>query len=460
MKKRISILIAVIAVLTACVLLTSCGGKGAPPYEGYEKDGFNVSIRYDANGGLFATNTSVIVDTYNVSNYTVDSEGMAGIKLIAPDDTVRQQPNYFTASKSKYFLAGWYTERVAHTDAEGNELDVNGNIAKISGEPVAYDYSGRWDFKNGRLKVDPNKDYSATVPVITLYAAWIPEFSYEFYDLDTGELLSSYAFDPMYTKDIDVPVWDTTTGALKLNKFPDVKDKTFNNVYLDPAAENLVTDKKIVHTGVVDLSTATATGNVMKLYLDMLDGKWINVYTADQFLNNVTLSGNYNICQDLDFAGKSWSTLLMHGDFVGTINGNGYSFKNISATQTDTNQFNTGLFGNLTAEAEITDLSLENVSFTIGVGSRRQGASFGLFAGTIHSDATLEGVTVSGKLSVTPSSLITSATTIGLLCGMGEVGEIDISSISAEALLPTDEYTDPIELDIDGNTVTVIIKQS
>ena len=451
MKRTIKILSFVLAICALAVLLTGCG-ENATPYETNNQDGFTVSVKYDANGGYFATNTSVIVDTYSVSGDTTS------IKLVAPNDTDRGSPNYFTASKSKYFLAGWYTERVAHTDNEGNELDANGNIAAITGEPVAYDYSGFWDFKNGKLQLDPNKDYSADEPVITLYAAWIPEFSFKFCDLE-GEVLGTYSFDPMYSMELDVPTWDKTTGALKLYKFPDVKGKTFNNVYLDPAGKELVTSSKITHTGVYDLSNATAVGNEMILYLDMLDGKWTNIYTAEQFLNNVTLSGNYNIQADLDFEGKSWSSSLMHGNFSGTINGNGYSFKNITAKQTETSQLYTGLFGNLTSDAKIIDLSFENVSFTIGVGSRMQGASFGLFAGRISSGATLEGVSVSGKLSVTPSSLITSDTEIGLLCGMGDVGSIDISSISAEALLPPDDYTDPIELVIDGNVVSVVIKQ-
>ena len=88
-----------------------------------------------------------------------------------------------------------------------------------------------------------------------------------------------------------------------------------------------------------------------------------------------------------------------------------------------------------------------------------QGASFGLFAGSINTGAVLENISVSGKLSVAPSDLIKPETTIGLLCGMGYREDIDISAITAEALLPSDEYTDPIELVVDGNTVTVAIKQ-
>ena len=464
MKKRISVLIAVMVAVAACVLLASCGGQGDAPYKAHDESGYNVSVKYDANGGYFSTNTSIIVDSYNVSQTVISENGIASIKLTAPDDTSRVKPNYFTVSNPKYCFAGWYAKKVARTtiDSEGNvvELDINGNIAAVTGEPVAYDYGERWDFKNGRLEVDTTVSHSAEEPVITLYAAWIPEFTFKFCDLE-GKVLGSYSFDPMYSKEIDVPVWDTKTGNLKLYKFPDVENKTFNNIYLDPAGKEKVSEgeTKIKHTGTVNLSNATVEGSEMILYLDYLDGKWTKIHTAEQFLNCVTLSGNYNICADLDFAGLSWSSALMHGNFSGTINGNGYSFKNIEAKQTDANQLYAGVFGNLTAEAKIVDVSFENVSFTIGVGSRMNGASFGLLAGSINSNAVLENVSVGGKLTVTPSGLIDSNTTIGLLCGMGYNGNVDISAITAEALLPSDNYTDPIELNIDGNTVTVIVKE-
>ena len=52
---------------------------------------------------------------------------------------------------------------------------------------------------------------------------------------------------------------------------------------------------------------------------------------------------------------------------------------------------------------------------------------------------------------------IMKTTTLGLLCGSGTVGSIDISGITCEALEPADEYTDPITLTVEGNRVSITV---
>lgn len=456
MRMKIKLLISVLTLLFAAVFLTSCFDDPSP-YGEYDESNYNVSVKYDANGGFFSTNTSVIVDSYNISKLPTDANGNKKLTLVSPDDQVRGSENAFVASKAGHFLAGWYTEKTPVVDEQGNELDANGKIAAISGEEVAYTYSGRWDFENGTYAVDPNKEYSSSEPVVTLYAAWLPEFSFEFYDLDTGALLKTFTFDPMYVTSIKLPEWNMSTGLLDMHEFPAVENMTYNNVYLDPAGEQPVVGSVVKHTGVIDLEAVTQTGEAMKLYVDMLDGKWYNIYNVDQFIKNASPTGNYNILADLDFEGKSWSTTLMHGDFSGTIKGNGYKISNITISQTDIAKVNTGLFGALTASATIENVNFENITLNITAGSRLPNANFGLFAGTIASGAKLENVEISGKLVISPSPLITENTTIGVFCGEGSVGSVDISGIRVEALPPADEYTDPITLVVSGNTVKVVI---
>lgn len=440
----------------AAALMSSCsGGKG--PYGGYDDEGFTVSIKYDANGGYFTTNTSVIVDTYKLSSLPSDPNGDKLVTLVSPDNDIRGRENAFLPQNSGYFLAGWYTEKTAVTDGEGNELDANGNVAAISGEPVAYTYSGRWDFSKDKLAVDPAEVKSSDTPVLTLYAAWAPRFSYDFYDIDTGALIGNYEFDPIYINKITVPEWNTTTGQLDMHEFPEIDDKTFSGVYFDPAGERPVTEPTIAHTGVINLENATTTGNSMSLYVDMLDGKWYNIYTADQFIKYASPGGSYNILADLDFTGKGWKNALAYGDFTGTIKGNGYTFSNITVDQNDTAQSNVGLFGALTSSAVIEDLTFENVTLNIETGSRRNTASFGLLCGTLAGGARLEGVKISGSIVITPTPLITEDTTVGLLCGSGSVGDIDISAITCVAIEPTDDYTDPISLEIEGNAVRITV---
>ena len=56
-----------------------------------------------------------------------------------------------------------------------------------------------------------------------------------------------------------------------------------------------------------------------------------------------------------------------------------------------------------------------------------QGASFGLLTGTRASDATLSGVSVTGKLLISANCYPQSDYTIGLLCGNGKSDGVSYS---------------------------------
>ena len=48
-------------------LMVSCGGSKGP-YGGYDDEGYTVSIKYDANGGYFTTNTGfALLSSRNLS---------------------------------------------------------------------------------------------------------------------------------------------------------------------------------------------------------------------------------------------------------------------------------------------------------------------------------------------------------------------------------------------------------
>ena len=91
-----------------------------------------------------------------------------------------------------------------------------------------------------------------------------------------------------------------------------------------------------------------------------------------------------------------------------------------------------GLFGFIGAGASITDLHFENVTYT-AIGSRIQGSTAGLLAGTISDQATLENVTVSGKLLIDPSLLLDGVdlSTYGMLAGAG-TADISLENIKVE----------------------------
>ena len=96
-------------VLATVLVLTGCRAE-LTPYETNNDKGYTVSVRYDANGGIFTTNTSVIVDSYNLADLPKDSNGDVKIPLLEPNHPNRGK-EAFTAVKNGYFLAGWYAQR-------------------------------------------------------------------------------------------------------------------------------------------------------------------------------------------------------------------------------------------------------------------------------------------------------------------------------------------------------------
>lgn len=437
MKLKIKSILSVIAVALLSVILAGCANESTP-YEVNDADNYTVSVKYDANGGTFTTNTSVIVDSYNIDDLKTNGEGMAEVALLSPDDQARGH-DAFTATKNGHFLAGWYSERTESKDADGNTV---------------YTYSGRWDFENDLLTVDPSEEYTSNEPRVTLYAAWIPLFEIEFYSLDSGEYMESYVFDPTVVENILVPEWNEETGAIDMHNFPKKSGYTFNKAYYDAEGTLLLDSAEVSHSGVIDYETGTATDSKMKIYVDWTEGEWFRIYNTEQFLDNASVNGNYEIFADLDFTDEIWPTSLMYGNFSGTIKGNGHTFKNIEAIQTNNSKVNAGLFGQITETAQILDLTFENVSFTIKAGTRVVGTSYGLFAGTLSSGATIGNVSIlNSTLSLDSSCYFASDDyTIGLVCGMGDGSVVTNAEINVTAV---GDNPETLTLTVNNNTVTV-----
>ncbi len=450
MKRIIKATIAAAMLAMACILMVSCAET--TPYERYDEEGYSVSIKYDANGGMFTTNVETIVDTYKLSELPDGESGYKVLSLVSPDDPVRGTGNYHTATNVGYFLAGWYLERTPVTNDAGEELDADGNVAAESGKPVSYNYSDRWDFENGELSINPTMSFSAD-EAITLYAAWIPEFRFEFYDMATDELLGSYAFNPNYINSIELPKWDDESGALNMYKFPSKSDMTLDGVYLDKEGKTAAAGESVAHLGSYDMATAEASDPVTKLYLDYIDGEWYRISTAKQFIDNISPGGCYEILADLDFEGLNWPTSLLHGNFRGKINGNGHVFKNISVSQTDTGKQNTGLFAYAGAGMCIKDVTFENCSLKIEKGTRQQDAAFGLLSGTVDSSASFENVVVrDSALLIEGTANFYDNTAIGLLCGIGDIEGIALDGISCQVV---GDNPDGISVTVQGNEVTI-----
>lgn len=429
-----------VALATAVLMAASLWGCGAQPspYEVGDSEGFTVSVKYDAGAGTFTTNTSVIVDSFNVDTMTKNGDGQVEIPLLSPDDPARGN-DAFRAVHNGHFLAGWYQERVETTDENGQP---------------AYTYRGRWDFAADRLAVTPGGNYSSKQPQMTLYAAWVPLLEVAFYSLDTGEFMESFSYDPTELTELTLPAWDTETGAIEMFDFPEKEGYTFQKVCYDAAGEQAVDTATLPLPDTVDYETGTAGESTLRLYVGWTAGEWYRIHTAEQFVKNASVNGCYEICADLDFADEVWPTSLMYGNFAGQIRGNGHKIQNVTLTQTNNSKINAGLFGSLTETAAIRDLTLDNVCFTLQAGTRVVDSCFGLLAGRITENAVLTGVQILNSTLQIDSACYfgVSEYSIGLVCGMGDPSAVTPADITCQVV---GDDPDAFSAVVNGNNVTI-----
>ena len=429
-------------MLLAIAFLFCACGEEQNQYDVNDEAGYNVSVRFDANGGEFTTNCSVIVDAFNISDMATNANGKVELALLAPDNSIRGSTNTYTVAKNGYFLAGWYATRTETTDGEGN---------------VTYTYADKWDFDTGLLEVDPNGTYSSAEPVMTLYAAWVPMFEINFYALGTEELVGTYSYNPTNVDMIQVPQWNTETGAVDMYKFAKRSGYTFNGAYYDAAGTQQILET-VEHPGYVDYTTGTAMQSSLNVYVDWLEGEWFHIYNAQQLVDNATRNGCFELCADLDFTDVEWPSLFSYGDFTGTIIGNGHTISNVTIVQTDNARTRFGLFGSLADGAMVEDVIFENVIATIRAGARTSGIAYGLFAGNISTGANLSGVQIlSSELQIDSACILTSNDYVfGLICGMGNYSAVETADITAVAVGDNPESVS-IQIDPTDGTLQVVI---
>ena len=441
MKNKFKSALIPIMLLMAVLLLCACSGQ--TQFDKNDEAGYTVSVKFDANGGEFTTNCGEIVDSFNISGMKTNDQGMVELALISPDNTIRGANDTYTVLKNGYFLAGWYESRT-ETVAENGE--------------VTYTYEGRWDFETDRLSVDPNKQYSSAQPELVLYAAWIPMYEIQFYDLETGELRNNYTFNPTGVSTINTPKWSEETGALEMYKFPKRTGYTFDGAFYDAAGTSPVGETvEIPAFEATDVITATKSS--INVYVNWKEGEWYRIYTAKQFVENVNRAGCYELFADLDFTDVNWPNAFMYGEFTGKIVGNGHTISNVTITQGDNSKTRFGLFGSLAAGAVLEDITFQNITAVIQSGARTSGIAYGLFAGNISAEAVITDVQIQeSQLQIDSSCILTSNDYVfGLLCGMGNYEAIDFSGITVVAVGDNPESV-TIEVDETDGTLTVIIE--
>lgn len=439
MKHKIKLFLIPFMLLATLFFVTACS-EDPTAYDNNDAKGHTVSVKYDANGGVFTGTSSIMVDSFNIADMKKDSNGMVNLKLLDPTDEKRGK---WDAANGSMVLAGWYRERTeSSTDSEGKKV---------------YSYSGKFNFDTDVVTVDPSKTYTSAEPVLTLYALWIPKFEVRFLSLDNQEVLGTYEFSPMNPDvEIKVPEWSTETGRMEMYNFPSILNQTFEAVYSDAAGTTPI-EGTITHPGEIDWETGEVQNSVMDVYVKYKEGNWYNIYNAKQLYDIADYTGHYVIHADLDFTDVEWPAAFARR-FSGEIIGNNHTIKNVKLTQNNISRTEFGLFGAMMDGAKISNVTFENITVAIEAGTRTPGSSFGLLAASIGAGVKLENIKIlNSKLQISGDCFWgTSDYSIGLLCGMGSftadngLADIDFSGITCEA---TGEK--PITITVDGNTVTI-----
>lgn len=357
MKKRLFSMICVALLAALSVSLAACGV--ADVYGDLEEDGYSVKVRFEPCGAVVnETQNVTIVEVYNKDD-TVTVGGKSGIKLLAPDDQRRGDATFRLAmndGENNYFSPGWYRERTLRVDESGEALDAYGIPCSVSGREQGYVYSGRWDFDSD--VVDPE---SLEDGEFTLYAAWIPFFSYEIYsvgDSEEPELLKT-----VNKLDFTFPEWNERTGKVKMNDMPKVNGKTFYAAYSDPGLTQEITETIDGDGTFVDLEKGIALETVVKIYTTWLDGEYIKISDAEQLVEELADEPDekFILGADIDLSEVDWRGELFDITFTGVLLGDGHSICNA--------QFESGepiwdvkdIFGAVGDGAVILDVTMSDV---------------------------------------------------------------------------------------------------
>ncbi len=420
MKRKLLWILFALSLFACALCVTSCS-QDLYPYDDYQEKGYTARIVYDANGGTFGTNTSVITDTYDLSRYTANAEGKKELTLFAPDAVERGAADKrYTASwvdattGEIRYLAGWYATRTATTDPNGN---------------VQYTYSDRWDFQTDKLLLSEG-DCRAEEPALTLYAAWVPAFQYDFYLMQADGSVSAAPFasmtkNPTGDTGLRIPSLDSETGEMGArNDFPRLPNSgiSYDTIYTDVTGTEAVSGPVLTHSGRFDPATATLQDPVMKVYCSVREGKWYVINSVDQFISNVSSSANLILDCDLDFADAYWPSNLPVNTFSGTIIGNGHTIRNVTVEQrtVENNAMAYGLFGKLADGARLENVTFDGITVKITAGSRVKGTAFGVLAGVVAEGANLSHVTLKNSTLVLTRGLnIMHAPVFGLVTGSG-----------------------------------------
>lgn len=494
-------------------LAALCGGLAACKKNVSELDKYDVVVYYDSNGGSYGGTGVSVADGFKFSDYSADTDGNYHIKLTEPTSSDRS--SRVTLTKPQNFLAGWYKTRniVAEpdgsikdasgrlikldegvyyvVDADGNYLDGNGRVLikrgneyyventndkgqRVATEPV-YEYDDYWDFENDTFECAKNGEKK-----LTLYAGWVPYYTFEYYVKDNGQWTKygetyfdykttnaegsqTYDYDTIW-----VPDW--ANGVMEHEHKYEVKESytfpkragsTFVAAYTDEECTQKI-ETSFTHQGTLDVLHAEPINRVQKIYVEFENVERYRIDKAKQLADNPNLNGYYTIMNDLDFTGITWPSLFATGTFRGEFcaeDGQSVTISNAKVSLAK-NIMRGGLFGRIAKDAKVKDINFTDATVTITETVNRQQCTVGTFAGEIENEAVVSGVTVGGSLVLGEVHNL-SECTVNMLVGSGLKDGVTVASggitlkASGKRLIgeTLDTYVYSFTVDVENTTV-------
>lgn len=414
-KTKVKIVILCILAVTLCVCCAGCIGE-MTAWDFLKGQNANQAITYYANGGKFGQ-----LGSEGTSKDTVDIYYKENVSVISDDFTCTGEKDYYL-NRPGYTFLGWYA---AKTDADGNPLylcyDKDGNLVDADSDKVEKKVLQISDTPadTSPIKKDEHRYFCA---------AWsqnayllVKLVSDEAVTLSKPLTVNGETFEADHTinpGDYIASAIFTTSGnessvTLSAITTAECKGHTFLQYYLD---EECTTPISRYIRGEDEQEGENST-----IYAKYITGKYTIVKdagdVANMFLN--LDSGNsyyfFNTTKnEIDMIGRSVS-LKNTTECNVKIYGNGFTIKNLTYGSelvpfSVTNGSTYSMFGKLTADASISDLTLQNTTMTV---TARSGitATFHAITREVADGAAFTGFAIDGitlKIKIPASSTITN----------------------------------------------------
>lgn len=336
MKRKVILLLGVLAALTFGLALTACS-QDRLTEEDLIQMGYVHRVTFDLAGGRSGERDELVQRVQ--------------------DNSLVVEPGSSTLAGERPTRTG-YTFNAFYTGTE----DEDGNIT----------YLERWDFSADRVTSD-----------ITLYARWLENYTIT---VHYGE---DFSYTGTYTQNVN----QTSEGvAQPVNSITISGQTIIQNAFY--ASEEDARSESNAITFPYTPADLTPENTVSELWANTLEGVWRMVYDASDFV----LYSNTNIylVNNIDFEGAE---LEFPETYSGIFEGNGHTLSNFTLTQERGNSRTQtyGLFRELRASAAVRNVTFENVTFTAMLTNPTVNEyRMGLVAGYAASGARVENVTLEG----------------------------------------------------------------